>query len=80
MPTVLIKNGFRFFFFSQEGNEPCHIHVKKGDARGKIWLLPNIIKEDYLYGFTISERREINEILQENHQFVIEKWNEHFGR
>ncbi len=44
MPTILLINGFRFFFFSDEGSEPCHIHIKKGGARGKIWLLP-IIEE-----------------------------------
>ena len=40
MPTVLLKDGFRFFFYSDEGSEPAHIHVKKGDAEGKIWLEP----------------------------------------
>ncbi|MBC7467314.1 MAG: DUF4160 domain-containing protein [Bdellovibrio sp.] len=27
MPTILRKNGFRFFFYSNEGEEPAHIHV-----------------------------------------------------
>jgi hypothetical protein len=26
MPTVLLLNGFRFFFYSNENNEPVHIH------------------------------------------------------
>lgn len=38
MPTVLTLEGFRFYFFSEEGAEPAHIHVKKGSAKGKIWL------------------------------------------
>ncbi len=79
MPTVLLLRGFRFYFFSGEGNEPCHIHVKKGDAKGKIWLLP-VMEEDYLYGFTIAERKEIKEIVNENRNMLIEKWNEHFGK
>jgi hypothetical protein len=32
MPTVLVVDGFRFFFFSNEGFEPPHIHVEKGDS------------------------------------------------
>jgi len=36
MPTVLLINGFRFFFYSNENNEPIHIHVTKGNAEGKI--------------------------------------------
>jgi hypothetical protein len=32
MPTVLRIDGYRFFFFSNEGNEPVHIHVESGDG------------------------------------------------
>ena len=32
MPTILIVDGFRFHFFSREGQEPPHIHIRKGDA------------------------------------------------
>jgi hypothetical protein len=34
MPTVLTVKGFRFFFFSLEGNEPPHIHIEHGDKVG----------------------------------------------
>ena len=30
MPTVLRVHGYRFFFFSNEGREPAHIHVQSG--------------------------------------------------
>jgi len=30
MPTVLRIEGFRFHFYSDEGNEPPHIHVEYG--------------------------------------------------
>ena len=40
MPTVLVLNGFRFFFFSGEGGEPPHIHVEHGDRVAKYWLKP----------------------------------------
>jgi hypothetical protein len=29
MPTVLLINGFRLFFFSGDASEPIHVHVKK---------------------------------------------------
>jgi hypothetical protein len=28
VPVVLRVGGFKFFFFSDEGNEPVHIHVE----------------------------------------------------
>ena len=61
MPTIFIVNGFRFFFYSNENNEPAHIHIKKGDANGKIWLLPKF-EVAYLSGFSTSEVIEIEEI------------------
>lgn len=39
MPTVLYVNGWRFFFYSNEGNEPVHIHAQKGEKECKFLLL-----------------------------------------
>jgi hypothetical protein len=39
MPTILILSGWRFFFFADEGNEPIHVHCKKGDADAKYWFI-----------------------------------------
>jgi hypothetical protein len=38
MPTILYVNGWRFHFYSNEGNEPMHVHATKGDAECKYWL------------------------------------------
>ncbi|MEO5493123.1 MAG: DUF4160 domain-containing protein [Sphingomonas sp.] len=40
MPTVLRLNGYRFYFYSHEPNEPPHVHVDKGGATLKAWLDP----------------------------------------
>jgi hypothetical protein len=79
MPTVLTINGFKFHFYSDEGNEPCHIHVKKGDGRGKLWLEPEM-EEEYFYGFTLQQRRQIKRIVEQHHQNLIEQWYEYFQR
>jgi hypothetical protein len=42
LPTILIINGFRFFFYSSDRYEPAHVHVEKGEGIGKIWLEPNL--------------------------------------
>ena len=77
MPTVLILDGFRFYFFSAEGSEPAHIHVSKMQE-GKFGLYPSV-KTEYFYGFTVSEKRSINEIITANRPLFMEKWNEYFG-
>lgn len=40
MPKVFEWNGYRFHFFSNEGDprEPAHIHVRKGRNTAKFWL------------------------------------------
>lgn len=40
MPTVLRIDGYRFFFFSNEGSEPPHIHVQQAEKYARFWLQP----------------------------------------
>lgn len=79
MPTLLFVHGLRFFFYSNENNEPIHIHVTKGDATGKIWLEP-AIQVAYLYGFTNSEEKIIRETVEANFEIFKSKWHEYFNQ
>lgn len=38
MPTVRQIGSARFFFYSNEGTEPPHIHVEQAGAVAKFWL------------------------------------------
>jgi Domain of unknown function (DUF4160) len=38
MPTILYIRGWRLFFYTNERNEPPHIHARKGDVECKYWL------------------------------------------
>ena len=42
MPTVLLVQGWRLFFYSDERNEPLHIHARKAECECKFWLNPDI--------------------------------------
>ena len=77
MPTILLIRGFRFFFWSNENEEPIHIHVEKGDAEGKIWLMPNI-QVAYLHGFTKKEGKAIIKIITENILLLQRSWYDYF--
>lgn len=79
MPKVLFVNGFSFFFYSNENNEPAHIHVSKGSAEGKIWLQHSLTVA-YFYGFSNTEQKEIIEITTSNYKFFKTKWNEYFTK
>lgn len=74
MPTILRVRGFQFFFFSQEGNEPPHIHVKKGDGAAKFWLDPvRLANSD---GFKKPELQAIIEIIKKHEAELLRAWNE----
>jgi len=77
MPTILNTQGYRFFFFSAEGNEPPHIHVEHGDKLAKLWLNP--VKLADSYGFRAHEFTKIRALVIEHRQLFLEKWYEFFG-
>ena len=77
MPTILKIMGFRFFFFSNEGNEPPHIHVEHGDNVAKFWLNPVSLADSY--GFRNHELPKIKMMVMEHKKLFLEKWNEFFG-
>ncbi len=79
MPTLLLLNGFRFFFYSNESNEPIHVHVTKGNADGKVWLTPNI-EIAYMHYFTSNEIKELMKIITANATTFKTKWNEFFTK
>ena len=79
MPTVLFINGFRFFFYSNENDEPMHVHVKKGNGVGKIWLETKV-EIAFLHGFTNAEQKDILKIVTDNFETVKTKWNEYFNK
>jgi Domain of unknown function (DUF4160) len=74
MPTILRELGFRFFFYSNENNEPAHIHIEKGDATAKIWLQP--IEVENNYGFSNREINQILKIITENQLNFIQFWHD----
>jgi hypothetical protein len=80
MPVILRVKGYRFFFFSNEGNplEMAHIHVRKGEKLAKFWLLQEIgLAESF--GFSSKELREITEIIAQNRVLLIDSWHAYFN-
>ena len=77
MPTVLRIGKFRFYFFSNEREEPQHIHVKAAENEAKFWLNPTELASNY--GFSSRELNEIESLVKQNETVFLEAWNEHFS-
>lgn len=78
MPTILFINGFRFYFYAGDRNEPAHVHVEKGDGIAKLWLEP-LLKPQYFEGFKEREKKEIIKLAEENYNLLKMKWYEFFN-
>lgn len=78
MPTVLRWNGYRFYFFSNEGTEPPHIHIDKGGATAKFWLRPVALARNIGYG--AKELRELESKVAEEAAQFEEAWRVYFGQ
>jgi len=76
VPTVLEADGFRFFFYSNEGTEPRHIHVEKGSGEAKFWLDP--IELVAANGMKAKELRQARMLIEENADSFRRKWDEFF--
>ncbi len=77
MPTVLRVGPYRFFFFSNEGDEPAHIHVRRDSALAKYWLRPIMLASSS--HFSAAEIRKVRRLVAANEQVLLEAWDEHFG-
>ncbi len=75
MPTVLIVGRYRFYFFSNEGTEPPHIHIKAAEDQAKFWLDPIALAANH--GFHAPELNEMERIIREHQVEFLEAWHEH---
>lgn len=77
MPTVLRLGPARFFFFSNEGAEPPHIHVEQADGVAKFWLEP--VSLAYASRLRAHELRHLARVVSERRHIFLEARHGHFG-
>lgn len=76
MPTVMRIGSLRFHFYSDEGNEPPHIHIETPDGECKFWLDP--IKLARNKGVPAPMLRNIEKLVFDNIEFIKEKYDAYF--
>ncbi len=81
MPTILVIMGWRLYFYSNEGNEPIHIHCKKAESECKYWLDVDIyeIREAYGYNMSPQDKRSIRKIIFDHFDYIVAQWDEFMG-
>jgi hypothetical protein len=75
MPRVFEKEGYRFFFYSNE-HDPVHVHVTKGDGEAVLHLGPPVEVQES-FGMKVRELARAVELAEENRGLILGIWNEH---
>lgn len=77
MPAIARIGPYQFFFYSEEGSEPPHVHVRRDRASPKFWLEP--VRYQRSKNFSDHELNRIQNLVEENARSFLNSWHEHFN-
>jgi len=77
MPTVLRIGPYRFYFYSNESNEPPHVHIDKDGSSAKFWLKKVSLADNI--GFNQKELNALSKLVLEHQKDLLDGWHERFG-
>ena len=76
MPVVLRIGPYTFFSYSQENNEPPHIHIRRDQNLAKFWLDP--VSLAYNRGYPHREVTYMRVLVEEHREHLLRSWNDYF--
>lgn len=78
MPNIFYIGAYRFFFYSDEGSEPAHVHIDEGTNAAKFWLNTGELARSR--GFKGHELANLRKLVMQHKDELLEAWNVHFKR
>lgn len=78
MPKVFEKDGYKFFFYSNE-HLPIHIHVRRGGGEAVFDVEPDIALRES-QGLKVQELAKAESLAIEHRELIIKRWHDHFNR
>ena len=75
MPKLLTDRGLRYFFYSNEGNEPPHVHVERDLCVAKFWLEP--VRLEYGGGLSTTDLRHARLTIAEHEDEFLARIRAH---
>ncbi|MCA1241268.1 DUF4160 domain-containing protein [Stappia stellulata] len=77
MPTIFEWKGWKFLFYSLDGHEPPHVHVRKDRKEVKIWLESLAVAKNRRC--SDQDISAILKVVTRNRDAFVERWHEYFG-
>ena len=78
MPEVFRTEGYVFFFYANEGQEPMHIHVRRAGGYAKFWIEP--LELEFARSMKSAELARAEVLIIEHMAQIKEKWYAVHGR
>ena len=81
MPSLFESYGYKIFFWSNENNEPIHIHIAKGTISSnstKVWLTKagSCILSNNNSRIPENDLNKLLDIISKHYFFIVAKWKE----
>ena len=77
MPKVFEKDGFSFYFYSND-HVPIHVHVSYGGGEAIFVVGESIVLRESR-GMGTRELSKAEVLAVEHKELIISKWHEHLG-
>ena len=79
MPEIFRFFGFSFFFYSRE-HETIHVHVEGKDGYAKFDWDGESFSVVESEGIKKGDMKKIAEVIEDNKDLIVKRWQEHFNR
>ena len=84
MPQVFVILGYIVYFWSNENDEPIHVHVCKGSPQKdatRVWITEDgPVLEHNKSKITKKDLKRILAWIAMNDELIIKKWQFHFSK
>ncbi len=83
MPNLFTVSGYKIFFWSDEGDEPIHVHISKGKPSAnstKIWLTKagGCVLANNTGRIPIRELNELMEFISAQFFYICAAWKKFY--
>jgi hypothetical protein len=82
LPKLFSIGGYVIFFWSDENNEPVHVHVSRGKISPnttKLWLTKDggciVARKSRI---PAADIKKIMSIVTDNHDYICKRWKSYF--
>ncbi len=81
MPSIFELYGYKIYFWSNESNEPIHVHISKGrpvENATKVWLTKSggCIVANNNSKIPNKDLNDIVESIISNYFYIVSKWKD----